>query len=89
MADTGRLPPELIPGFHDDRSGLVVFCVVFCLVVATAMVCLRIWTRAFILKKVGADDWAAIIALVCYQTINNNPPSDPLHIELTHTKIRC
>ena len=74
MADAGRLPPELIPGFHDDRSGLVIFCVVFCLVVATTMVGLRIWTRAFILKKVGADDWAAIIALVCHQTITNTSP---------------
>lgn len=60
----GGPPPELIPGYYDDRSGLVIFCVTFCLVVATLMVTLRIWTRKFIINKMGADDWAAIIALV-------------------------
>lgn len=62
----GPLPdPTLIPGFHDDRKPLVIFCVVFCLTVATAMVALRIWTRTMIIKKMGPDDWAAIITLVC------------------------
>ena len=66
MADAGGPPtnPELIPGYHDDRSGLAIFCVVFCLAVATIMVGLRTWTRRFIINKMGMDDWAAIIALV-------------------------
>ena len=69
MADAGAPPPELIPGYYDDRSGLVIFCVVFCLAVATIMVGLRIWTRKVILNKMGADDWAAIIAMVCNETV--------------------
>ena len=68
MADKGGFPPgpppELIPGYYDDRSGLAIFCVVFCLTVATIMVGLRIWTRKVIIDKLGLDDWAAIITLV-------------------------
>ena len=71
-AGAGGPPPELIPGFYDDRSGLVIFCVVFCLVIATTMVGLRIWTRAVIIKKMGPDDWAAITALVCPQNKQNS-----------------
>ncbi|KAM7219405.1 hypothetical protein V8F06_005139 [Rhypophila decipiens] len=58
------VPPEMIPGFHDNRSGLVIFCVTLCLVVSTATVAMRIWTRKVIIDKMGADDWAAIIAMV-------------------------
>lgn len=65
MDNTGGPPPELIPGFYDDRSPLAIFCVVFCLAVATVMVGLRIWTRKVIINKMGMDDWAAIITLVC------------------------
>jgi len=64
MDGAGGPPPEMIPGFYDDRSGLVIFCVVFCLTIATFFVSLRIWTRKFIINKMGADDWAAIIALI-------------------------
>jgi len=66
MADPGAPPmdPTMIPGFHDDRSGLAIFCVVFCLTVATIMVGLRIWTRKFIINKMGMDDYAAIIAML-------------------------
>ncbi|KAM7206090.1 hypothetical protein V8F20_002872 [Naviculisporaceae sp. PSN 640] len=63
-AGAGGPPPEMIPGYYDDRSGLVIFCVTFCLVVATIMVSLRIWTRKVIIDKMGADDWVAIIALI-------------------------
>ncbi|KAK5655153.1 hypothetical protein OQA88_6052 [Cercophora sp. LCS_1] len=64
MADAGAPPPELIPGYYDDRSGLAIFCVVFCLVVATGMVGLRTWTRKVIINKMGMDDWAAIITTI-------------------------
>jgi hypothetical protein len=67
MADPAAPPmdPTMIPGYHDDRSGLAIFCVVFCLTVATIMVGLRTWTRKVIIDKMGADDWAAIITMVC------------------------
>ena len=63
-AGAGMPPPEMIPGFYEDRSGLAIFCVVFCLVVATIMVGLRTWTRKVIINKMGMDDWAAIITLL-------------------------
>jgi hypothetical protein len=72
MADAGMQgmpPPELIPGYYDNRSGLAIFCVVFCLTIATTMVGLRIWTRKFIIDKMGADDWAAIITLARNSTL--------------------
>ncbi|KAK1834646.1 hypothetical protein QBC39DRAFT_20226 [Podospora conica] len=56
--------PSLIPGFDDDRKPLVIFCVVFCLTVATTMVALRVYTRTVIIKKFGPDDWAAIATLI-------------------------
>lgn len=68
MADTGdfppRPPPEQIPGYYDDRSGLAIFYVVLCLTVATIFVGLRIWTRKVIINMLGVDDWAAMITLV-------------------------
>ncbi|PKS07321.1 hypothetical protein jhhlp_005923 [Lomentospora prolificans] len=57
-------PPESLPGFHDDRSGLAIFCVVFCLTVVTIVTGMRIWTRKVIIDKLGMDDWAAMITLV-------------------------
>jgi hypothetical protein len=70
MADAAAPSPELIPGYYDDRSGLAIFCVVLCLTVATIMVGMRIWTRKVIINKMGMDDWAAIITLVCNETIS-------------------
>jgi hypothetical protein len=55
---------ELPPGFDDDKSWVAIFVVVMCLTVATTMVGLRIWTRKFIINKMGMDDWAAIVTLV-------------------------
>lgn len=43
---------------------MAIFTVVLCLTVATVMVGLRIYTRKFITKQMGMDDWAAIITLV-------------------------
>lgn len=46
-----------------------IFTVALCLAVATAMVGLRTWSRIFITKRLGVDDWAAIITLVCCSRI--------------------
>ena len=62
----GGPPPVMIPGFYEDRSGLVVFCVTFCTVITTIVVALRIWTRKVIINKMGADDWFAVIALLIF-----------------------
>lgn len=63
MANTPP-PDALPPGTGDDRSWVAIFTVVLCLSVATFMVGLRIYTRAFVTKPMGVDDWAAIITLV-------------------------
>ena len=70
--DVPPIDPALIPGFGDDRRPVVIFCVVFCLSVATAMVALRVWTRTMIIKKMGPDDWAAIATLVCETGFSND-----------------
>ncbi|KAF2227234.1 hypothetical protein BDZ85DRAFT_299830 [Elsinoe ampelina] len=36
------------------------------LVITTIALCLRIWTRAFILRRVGLDDYAMVMAYLCY-----------------------
>lgn len=62
MADAS--PPSLPPGMNEDKSWVAIFTVVLCLTVATFMVGLRIYTRAFITKQLGADDYAAVFTLV-------------------------
>lgn len=59
----------------DNRSWLPIVAVVLCLTVATAMVGLRIWTRASITKRIGVDDWAAVFTLVGLPSIVLNCPS--------------
>lgn len=63
MADSVSLA-GLPPGFDDDKSWVAIFTVSLCLTVATLMVGLRIYTRMFITKQMGMDDWAAVITLV-------------------------
>ena len=63
MADAAA-PDALPPGTNDDKSWVAIFIVVLCLTVATLMVGLRIYTRRFITKQMGMDDWAAVITLV-------------------------
>lgn len=53
-----------IPGMGDDRSWQAILAVVVCLVAATVMVGLRIYTRRFMVKEMSKDDWAAILTLV-------------------------
>jgi len=60
MADA----PELPPGSYDSIAPTVVGTVVLCLVVSTVAVGLRLYTRRFIMKQVGIDDYLAIVALV-------------------------
>ena len=63
MADAA--PPEALPpGTYDDKSWIAIFTVVLCLTVSTTAVGLRIYTRKFITKQMGIDDWAAIVTLV-------------------------
>ena len=63
MADNAAAP-ELPPGWDADHSGISIFVVVFCLVVSTVMVGLRVYTRRVIINQMGIDDWAAIVTLV-------------------------
>ncbi|KAM7200850.1 putative integral membrane protein [Naviculisporaceae sp. PSN 640] len=62
MASAGP-PPQLPPGAYDDMSGTVIGVVAFCLVFSTIMVALRLFTRVYVVKLVGIDDYAAVISL--------------------------
>ncbi|KAK3368697.1 putative integral membrane protein [Podospora didyma] len=56
--------PALPPNTFDDRSSVVLGTVAFCLLWATMMVGLRLWTRGKILKELGVDDYACIAGLL-------------------------
>jgi hypothetical protein len=56
--------PPLHPSYYADRSGVPIAVVTATLIIATACVCLRIYTRAFIIRRFGPDDWAAVIAII-------------------------
>ncbi|GAB1319871.1 Rhodopsin domain-containing protein [Madurella fahalii] len=60
MASAAALPPYAF----EDRSATVIGVVVFCLVWATSMVGLRLWTRWKIIKQVGLDDYACVSGLL-------------------------
>ncbi|KAI1176792.1 hypothetical protein F4777DRAFT_597194 [Nemania sp. FL0916] len=55
--DTGNLP-------HDNRAYVVIAVVVSVIALATIAVGLRIYTRAYLVKHVGADDYLALLALI-------------------------
>ncbi|KAK3987547.1 hypothetical protein QBC44DRAFT_372067, partial [Cladorrhinum sp. PSN332] len=52
--------PQLLPpgALTDDKSGTVIGVVVFCLIWSTAMVGMRLWVRAGMIKQLGIDDYA-------------------------------
>lgn len=56
--------PALDPSYYADRSGVPIAVVTVTLTIATMCVCLRIYTRAFIIRRFGPDDWAAVIAII-------------------------
>lgn len=54
---------EPYPGYaSESRVGTVIGTTSFLLCLAATVVGLRIYTRAFIIRQMGPDDWAAIIA---------------------------
>ncbi|KAH6650542.1 hypothetical protein F5144DRAFT_588997 [Chaetomium tenue] len=50
--------------YYADRSWVPITVVTTTLTIATICVCLRIYARAFIIRRFGVDDWAAVIAIV-------------------------
>lgn len=48
---------------HSRRSTVVYVVASLCIALATVAVALRLYTRQFILKRIGADDYMSIAAL--------------------------
>lgn len=48
---------------HSRRSTAVYVVASFCIALATIAVALRLYTRHFILRRIGADDYMSIAAL--------------------------
>lgn len=67
---------ELPPGSFDTRVPTVIGVIAFTLAVATITVCLRIYTRKYIINRMGIDDYFAILALVSLASLSNatRPP---------------
>ena len=49
---------------NDDRADVVIGTVVFVVTLATIALALRIYTRKFLIKQFGLDDYAAIFSWV-------------------------
>ncbi|KAI0838441.1 hypothetical protein F5Y06DRAFT_46833 [Hypoxylon sp. FL0890] len=49
---------------HDNRAGDTIAAVTLCMVFATTAVCLRLYTRHFVLNKFWVDDYFAIAGLI-------------------------
>ncbi|GJD00751.1 hypothetical protein ColKHC_09576 [Colletotrichum higginsianum] len=60
------LPQPSLEELSRDRSPIVVGVVSMCLIVSTAILALRLWTRYYIVKKIGVDDYAAAFSLGLY-----------------------
>jgi hypothetical protein len=56
------MDPEDIEG--GDRSQAVIATVCVCLAITAIMVSVRLYTRVFLVKQVGPDDYLATITLV-------------------------
>ncbi|KAK1597421.1 uncharacterized protein LY79DRAFT_385137 [Colletotrichum navitas] len=59
-----NLPPLSPEELARDVSPMVIGVVSMCLVIATALLALRLWTRHYILQKVGWDDYTACFSLL-------------------------
>ena len=57
-------PPPLDPALYESRAHIPIIVVTLALAVATASVSLRTYARAVMIRQFGADDWAAIVAIV-------------------------
>ncbi|KAK5659601.1 hypothetical protein OQA88_805 [Cercophora sp. LCS_1] len=56
--------PQLPPNAFEDKRATVIGVVVFCLLFATTMVGLRVWTRKKIINQLGWDDYACVAGLI-------------------------
>ncbi|GAP92805.1 putative integral membrane protein [Rosellinia necatrix] len=54
--------PESLP--HDNRAHVLIIVVVVVLSIASISVGLRIYTRAYLLKQIGLDDYLSLLALL-------------------------
>jgi hypothetical protein len=54
----------LQPGSNDSRVSTTIGVTVLCLSVASATVVLRVYTRGWIMKQMGVDDYFAIASLL-------------------------
>lgn len=48
----------------EDRAEVVIATAAVCLAIATVMVSVRLYTRIFLVRQVGPDDYLATITLV-------------------------
>jgi hypothetical protein len=57
-------PPPPMAMDHSDRAPALIGVMVAGLAVSLVIVPLRFYTRAYIVRKIGADDWLALISFV-------------------------
>lgn len=55
---------ELDPALYESRAGVPIAVVVTSLTVSLVAVAMRTYARAVMIRQFGADDWAAILAVV-------------------------
>lgn len=66
---------------EENQAAVVIATASVCLALATIMVTVRLYTRFFLVRQVGLDDWLAAVTLVrgvegeCYPRITNRDVS--------------
>lgn len=68
------LPNDLKALPHDNQAYILISVAATVLSIASLSAALRIYTRACLLKQVGADDYLALLALVSSQLIDVEVP---------------
>lgn len=61
---TVKMSAPLPPSAYESKVHVPFAAVVVTLTIATAAVSLRTYTRGYMIRQFGMDDWAAIVALV-------------------------
>ncbi|KAK4098619.1 hypothetical protein N658DRAFT_431713 [Parathielavia hyrcaniae] len=54
----------LDPALYESQAGIPIAVVTVTLTIALTAVCLRTYARAVMIRQFGADDWAAVVAVV-------------------------
>ena len=68
-------PRDLPIDAHENHAERIIAVITVCSIVATVVVCLRLYVRFVIVRKFGVDDWVLVAALVSFRSSSIEPSS--------------